>query len=176
MDRNLHPRHASCIRTCRAGVPVPVMADVERRHEMILKLKVTCVRGAYLRGECIRIIAMEDFASLADLHEMIQDAVLFDRDHPFDFYTANSASPWAEKNRLTDVEDWDERESVFHRTQLKDAIPTGRKKLYYWFDFGDDWIFEIRRMRLTKADATLSTPRIIERIGVDPEQYPSCNE
>ena len=28
MDRNLHPRHASCARTCRAGVPVPVMADV----------------------------------------------------------------------------------------------------------------------------------------------------
>jgi hypothetical protein len=31
MDRNLHPRHASCVRTCRAGVPVPVMADVRRQ-------------------------------------------------------------------------------------------------------------------------------------------------
>jgi hypothetical protein len=28
MDRNLHPRHASCVRTCRATGSGPVMADV----------------------------------------------------------------------------------------------------------------------------------------------------
>jgi hypothetical protein len=32
--------------------------------------------------------------SLHDLHEKIQDAVSFGRDHPFEFYLANSSSPW----------------------------------------------------------------------------------
>jgi len=118
---------------------------------------------------------MDDTASLLDLHGMIQDAVSFDRDHPFEFYTANSASPWAEKNWITLAEELDEKVDAFAGTQLKHIWPLGRKKLYYWFDFGDAWIFEIRKMRSTKADALLDTPQIIGRVGPDPEQYPSCD-
>ena len=143
---------------------------------MIIKLKVECVEGAYLKEPCVRIIAMDDSASLLDLHDEIQDAVDFGRDHPFDFYTANSASPWADRHWITDVEDWDEKEAVFWKTKLRDIWPLGRKKLYYWFDFGDRWIFEIRRMRSTKADAGLSTPRLLERSGPDPVQYPIIEE
>jgi len=139
---------------------------------MIFKLKIECVRGLYLKNECIRIIAMDDSASLLELHDMIQDTVSFGRDHPFEFYTANSGSPWANKNWITLVESWEEKEHVFHRTKLKDIWPLGRKKLYYWFDFGDDWIFEIRKMRSIKADALISSPQLLEQIGPNPEQYP----
>ena len=143
---------------------------------MTIKLRIECVRGMYLKEECLRVIAMDDSASLLDLHEMIQDAVSFGRDHPFEFYVANSASPWAEKTWVTLAEDWGEKEDVFAGTQLKNIWPLGRKKLYYWFDFGDDWIFEIRRMRPSKADASLPVPQIVERSGADPEQYPSWEE
>ena len=143
---------------------------------MKIKLKVECVRGTYLRDDCVRVIAMDDTASLLDLHEVIQDAVSFGRDHPFEFYTANSGSPYARKNWITLAEDWDEKVDAFRDTQLKDIWPLGRKKLYYWFDFGDAWIFEIRKMRSTKADASLDTPRVLERIGPDPEQYPTLGE
>ena len=57
---------------------------------MTIKLKIICVRGRYLTQECVRIVAVDDSASLLDLHELIQDAVSFDRDHLFDFYIANS--------------------------------------------------------------------------------------
>ena len=143
---------------------------------MVLKLKVECVEGVYLKESCVRIIAMDDSASLLDLHDEIQDAVDFGRDHLFEFYTANNASPWADRHWITHVEDWDEKETVFGQTQLKDIWPLGRKKLYYWFDFGDRWIFEIRKMRAIKADAGLSTPRLLERIGPDPVQYPIFEE
>ena len=130
----------------------------------------------YLKEECIRIVAMDDSASLLDLHDMIQEAVSFDRDHPFDFYIANSASPWADRHWITDVEDWDEKEAIFWKTELKDIWPLGRRRLYYWFDFGDDWIFEIRKMRHTKTDESLTTPRILEGIGPNPTQYPVFEE
>ena len=139
---------------------------------MTYRLRVKCVCGAYLKEECVRVLAMDSSASLRDLHDLIQDAVAFDRDHPYEFYTANSDSPWAQRNWITMAQGWEEKTAVFARTYLKDIWPLGRKKLYYWFDFGDRWIFEIRKMRPCKADEFLSTPRVVERIGPDPEQYP----
>ena len=143
---------------------------------MTLKLRIQCVWGMYLKHECIRVIAMDHSASLLDLHDAIQDAVSFDRDHPFEFYTANSASPWAHRKLITYVEDWADQVAVFSETRLRDIWPLGRKKLYYWFDFGDRWIFEIRKIRSSKADESIPCPCVLERIGPDPEQYPSFEE
>ena len=143
---------------------------------MIIKLKIECISGACLEEECIRIIAMDDSRSLYDLHDKIQESVEFGNDHPFTFFTANSSSPWANRNYLTSVESWEEQENYFDKTLLQDIWPLGRKKLYYWFDFGDDWIFEIRKMRSLKADSEIDAPQILERIGSNPEQYPYYEE
>src|SRR5256884_1253340 len=51
------------------------------------------------KGECIRAIEIDEEACLYDLHEAIQDSVSFGRDHPFAFFLANSASPFARKQR-----------------------------------------------------------------------------
>ena len=144
---------------------------------MTIKLNVACIGGVYWKEECIRVIAMDDSASLWDLHEMIQDAVSFDRDHLFAFYVANNGSPWAKRTWMAPAEaDWEEKADVYANTQLKGIWPLGRKKLYYWFDFGDDWVFEIRKLRSAKADALIDTPQILERIGPNPEQYPDWEE
>jgi hypothetical protein len=39
-------------------------------------------------------------------------------------------------------------------------------KLYYWFDFGDDWTFEIKKSRkkIEKKD-NVKYPRIVKKIG-----------
>ena len=50
---------------------------------MIYTLRVECVFGIYLEHECIRIMEFKEDASLYDLHNAIQDAVDFGRDHPF---------------------------------------------------------------------------------------------
>ena len=61
-------------------------------RRMILTLTVECAFGAYLKEQCIRTIEIDEEARLYDLHEAIQDAVQFGRDHPFQFFLANSAS------------------------------------------------------------------------------------
>ena len=144
---------------------------------MILKLRVECIFGVYLKDECVRVIAMDDSASLYDLHEVIQEAVSFYRDHPYEFFIANSGSPRARRDWITYREQWEEKEADFRSTHLKDIWPLGRKRLYYWFDFGDRWIFEIRKMRTSsKAEGPTSSPRVLESIGPDPEQYPRVEE
>lgn len=139
---------------------------------MILTLTVECVFGAYLDEECVRVIEIDEQASLYKLHDAIQDAVRFDRDHPFEFYIANS---WrGRKLWLTESERWEDKEADFRAIQLKDVFPLGRKKLYYVFDFGDQWTFEVRRSRKKpkEPEGGVVYPRVIERVGPNPEQYP----
>ena len=115
---------------------------------MILTLTIKCVFGHYLEEQCIRIIEFEENTSLYDLHDAIQDAVSFGRDHPFTFYIANS---WrGQRQWLTEEEKWQDKEHDFSTIKLKDIYPLGRKKLYYLFDFGDQWTFEVRKARGSK--------------------------
>ena len=112
-----------------------------------------------------------------DLHDAIQDAVDFGRDHPFEFFLANSSSPYAVKKWLTEKEEWEDKEDDFCRIRLTDIWPTGRKKLYYLFDFGDKWTFEIRKARRAKEpEHEVKYPRLIKAIGPNPEQYPRFGE
>ncbi|MBI4766384.1 MAG: hypothetical protein HY787_17580 [Deltaproteobacteria bacterium] len=106
---------------------------------------------------------------------LLLDSVNFERDHLFEFYLANSSSPFAQKQRLTEDDDW--KESSFAKIKIKDIYPLGRKKLYYLFDFGDKWTFEIRKARGAKnPEAGVKYPRVVEAIGPNPEQYPTWEE
>ena len=97
----------------------------ENHQGMILKLSVECVSRYYLREPCIRVIEIHDNASLYDLHEAIQDAVDFERDHPYGFYVANSASPRAEKHWIGRDEEWERAEAEMMDTELKAIYPLG---------------------------------------------------
>ena len=140
---------------------------------MILTLTVECVFGAYFSRECIRVLEIDEEASLYDLHDAIQDAVRFDRDHPFAFYIANS---WrGRKQWLTESERWEDQAADFCKIRLKDVFPLGRKKLHYLFDFGDDWTFEVRRskQKSKEPEPGVKYPRVVKRIGSNPKQYPN---
>lgn len=64
-------------------------------------------------------------------------------------------------------------ESDFAKIRLNDLYPLGRKKIYYLFDFGDHWTFEIRKARaVKKPEADVKYPRVVGAIGPAPEQYP----
>ena len=144
---------------------------------MILTLTIECVRGAYLKETAIRVIEIDEKACLYDLHDAIQDVFDFGRDHPFDFFLANTSSSYAVKERLTEKEEWEGREHDFYRIRLMDIWPTGRRRLYYLFDFGDRWTFEIRKARGAKEpEPRVKYPRLIKAIGPNPEQYPRIEE
>ena len=139
---------------------------------MILTLRIECVWGLRLKERCVRVIEIDDEASLYDLHDAIQDAVHFDRDHLFNFFLANSESPLARRQWLSDADEYEDQHDELQRIPLASIWPLGRKKLYYLFDFGDDWTSEVRKRRGTKMpEPDVSYPRVIERIGPDPKQY-----
>jgi len=104
----------------------------------------------------------EDF-TLLKLHKYIQKLVEFDDDHLFEFYV--------EKNPRS------LRNSVSKRLKLNEIYPLKGVKLFYLFDFGDSWVFQITKSRKEIIEIKTTTyPLLVESTGVNPEQYPNYEE
>jgi len=104
----------------------------------------------------------EDF-TLLKLHRYIQKLVEFDDDHLFEFYV--------EKNPRS------LRNSVSKRLKLNEIYPLKGVKLFYLFDFGDSWVFQITKSRKEIIEIKTTTyPLLVESTGVNPEQYPDYEE
>jgi hypothetical protein len=138
---------------------------------MIWTLKIECIDGRYLEQDWIRVVEMDSGSSLGDVHDLIQDSIGFDRDHLFEFFAGRNP-----RNRLLTFGDMDELEDTgrWGEITLEEIFPldTGLK-LYYHFDFGDDWYFKIAKQR-TKAKppaAGVAYPQVIQQTGPNPSQY-----
>ena len=117
-----------------------------------------------------RVIEIPETSSLYDLHSYIQEITEFDNDHLYLFFAGRShtnkkilfsegpANPYS-PGKYIDV-------------KLNQVYPIKGLKLYYIFDFGDNWVFEIRKSRKKKmAEVNIQYPRIIEQTGKNPDQY-----
>jgi hypothetical protein len=106
--------------------------------------------------------------TLDDLVSWILDSVQFDSDHLYEFAVRDrfgamvryqdpfdDEGPWADQVRLGDLP----------------LEPGQGMKLTY--DFGDNWEFEVKLERIEPPGARIKAPRILERHGKAPEQYPS---
>lgn len=140
---------------------------------MIWTLKV---KFCHLEPECHHLIEINSNASLIDLHLAIQEAVNFDNDHLFEFYLGRHY-----RNRAVTIGNdnmWDDfnLNDAYEKTKLTDIWPVPSKglKLFYLFDFGDSWYFQITKTRRKEKapEASISYPRVIESSGENPEQYP----
>ena len=126
-------------------------------------------------SECIRVIEIESNASFLQLHEAIQDAVDFDNDHLFQFYLGRHPDQHA--YTIGGEPSWNGYNPVnrYRKIRLSGTwpLPTGYK-LYYRFDFGDQWIFQINKTRHKDKNAQpgIVYPRVIEAKEKNPEQYP----
>ena len=105
-----------------------------------------------------RTIEVKENFTLQQLHHCIQDIVEFDNDHLYEFYVGRNP-----RNRM---------ESIPKRTKLNEVYPLSGLKLYYLFDFGDDWLFQIKKSRKKKLEKkNTKYPVLIESSGANPEQY-----
>ena len=148
----------------------------KKPKEVIWTLRV---KLHHVRSEWVRVIEIKSDSSFLELHEAIQNAVDFDNDHLFDFFVGrhpgNRAYPIGEEP------DWDTFDPVktYGNVHLSDAwpLPTGMK-LFYLFDFGDDWLFQINKTRHKDKlpQPGVVYPRVIEARGKNPEQYPMWEE
>ena len=144
---------------------------------MIWTLRIECIWGWHLEEECVRVIEIDSDSSLFDLHEAIQEAVGFDRDHLFEFTAGRNR-----RNRKVvfgSTDDWEDGFDSYNGITLSQVYPLPKGcKLHYHFDFGDDWYFEIKKVRKKPKDPEPNTtyPRLIEAIGPNPAQYGSYEQ
>ena len=138
---------------------------------MITTLRVKCLPIK----ECIYLIEIDNSASVLDLHSAIQQAVDFDNDHMFEFFIGRTP-----RNRAISVggdPNWNTFDPFTHyeKVLLSEIFPLpSGMKLFYLFDFGDSWMFQITKST-RKAKAPLpgvSYPRVVDAKGGNPEQYP----
>lgn len=140
---------------------------------MIWTLRVKCDSGRFLVDDCVRVIEMKSDSSLLDLHDAIQDAVGFDQDHFFEFFAGRR--PRNRKVEYAATFDSEAALDTYADISLEQIFPLpGKCRLFYHFDFGDDWYFSITKSRKKAFEAMpgVEYPRVTEKLGPDPEQYP----
>ncbi|MDD9302915.1 MAG: hypothetical protein HUK40_11500 [Desulfobacter sp.] len=129
--------------------------------------------------EWVRVMEVEPVTTFLQLHEAIQDIVEFDNDHLFEFYIGKNY-----RNRAYTVggePNWDMFNPVktYSKVRLSSVwpFPSGCK-LFYLFDFGDNWLFQINKTRHKdkQSQPGVVYPRVIEAKGKNPEQYPDWED
>ena len=106
-----------------------------------------------------RIIEVREDFDLESLHNYIQELVEFDDDHLYEFYVGKT--PRRKSYMVPD------------EAKLNDIYPITGQKLYYLFDYGDSWLFQIKKSRKKlNVDKKVKYPRLVAAAGVNPEQYP----
>ncbi len=110
-----------------------------------------------------RTIEVPEEFTLRQLHQYIQIIIDFDDDHLYEFYAGRNP-------RNND-------HVISKERRLNEIYPMSGFKLYYLFDFGDSWLFEIRKSRKKKIlEGNSPLPTVVESYGDNPDQYPEYDE
>jgi hypothetical protein len=160
---------------------------------MIWTLQIKLLAGRWANKPWAATIALDASSTLEDLHYIIQQAVDFDNDHLYGFFVARTPRSRDrvryDCNYENDDEDEGEDKSEgedeseeyddngddrLYTTTLESLFPLPKdRKLFYQFDYGDDWIFQISRTRNKpfEAEPGIDYPRLIGESGEKPRQY-----
>ena len=161
----------------------------------LYRLKVWLVGArAQPMSKLHRIIEISGNATFANLHELIFDAFDREDDHLYRFYLTRKEEPKSGdylfqdcketvSREIMDLDDLfaDEEEIDDEHTEhlaaeytLDDARLAEKDNIYYWFDFGDDWIHRIKieKIRQVKEeDEGVWFGDISKKVGESPAQY-----
>jgi hypothetical protein len=128
-----------------------------------------CVRGAYLEEDFLRVIEVSSEMRLSELHLLIQDLIGFSDGQLEDCFMATRLR--GKKIRFLSSLGHPDATSLADMSQsLAEIFPSGsRKRLFYSFNFGDNWIFEIKKTaEMVQPVENAHYPRIILEEGVQP--------
>lgn len=118
---------------------------------------------------CWRKIKVSHLHTLDDLHFAIQDAFDFDNDHLYAFYV-NGNRRTGKPIYCSYVE---EEGKTAEETTVEDMGLFKGQKIYYLFDFGDMWEFDVDLINIERDAPLPLKPLIIETKGESPDQYGS---
>jgi len=151
-------------------------------------MKSYCFKVALMDNKrTYRHIELLEKSTFHAFHKIIFKA--FDRydEHMYSFFITGKAT-----NNMRAIYDSPE---ITHPMMLKDDFSRNRKerynaqkihiqdvelyekdKLYYLFDFGDDWWHEITLLKIGEKEKSAKYPRIVKRVGESPKQYPDYDD
>ncbi|MGZ3158706.1 MAG: IS1096 element passenger TnpR family protein [Burkholderiaceae bacterium] len=128
-----------------------------------------CVRGAYLEEDFLRVIEVSSEMRLSELHLLIKDLIGFSDGQLDDCFMATRLR--GKKIRFMPSNGHPDVTSLADMSlSLAEIFPAGsRKRLFYSFDFGDNWIFEIKKTAETRQPVeNAHYPRIVQEEGMQP--------
>jgi hypothetical protein len=139
---------------------------------MIETLKIKLLDGMHAHNEWECALEIPIDHSLDELHQAILSAIGFDNDHMYEFCIANSY--YSRSSERISCDD----DKVTQETVDTILLKAKGKKLFYMFDYGDSWLFQISKSRKKRFSEKPDTfyPRVALESGIKPEQYPDWDE
>jgi len=126
-----------------------------------------------------RIIEIKGGKTLYDLANFIIKSFDFDMDHAFGFYdyVKDTYSSNEIYELFADMEDCEPSAKAqgVKKTQIYSVFEP-KKKMAFLFDYGDEWIFLVECTAISEPIEKTRYPRVIEKAGKSPEQYPDYDE
>ncbi len=120
---------------------------------------------------CYRHLRISSKATLEDLSSAILNAFAFDNDHLHAFFMDNRIDSLEETYFSRETED---DPPFTDEILLEEVASVSGKKFKYLFDFGDNWIFQCRVLKV--LDEKTGKPEVVRSKGEAPEQYPAWDE
>jgi hypothetical protein len=127
----------------------------------------------------VRTIQIRGDQTLEELHQAIFDA--FDRydEHMYEFQMSKVPMDPDGARYVLPVAAEDNFGPRILGTVDKVTLDSMKLKVgrqfAYWFDFGDDWHHRITVAKIEDGPGEGEYPRVIQRIGESPEQYPDSD-
>jgi len=105
---------------------------------------------------------------LSDLHLAIQEAFDFDDDHLYAFYIGGKRKT----GKAIYCAYVEEEGKTADEINIADLRLFRGQKIFYLFDFGHEWWFDIKLLKIDKESPLPAQPVIVGSEGESPEQYP----
>lgn len=149
----------------------------------VYELRIECVGGAYWENTYWFTVEVPSTISLTGLSSLILSSTKFSNDHGYEFYSGRNhrnkkVSYPAHSDDYFSLPEIEDNPFELDTILLKDIYPLPKScKLYYMFDYGDSWIFEIRKSRKKiEIIKNRNYPYFKTVTGKSPQQYPDHDE
>jgi hypothetical protein len=128
-----------------------------------------------------RTIQIRGDQTLADLHDAIFDAFDREEEHMYEFQFGKQPMDrqgprYTFSGPFADFEEDEDAPGGVEETTLDALGLRVKQKFFYWFDFGDDWWHQITVKAIKDEVPAGKFPRVTERVGESPPQYPDFDE
>lgn len=144
-----------------------------------MKMYTLKVRLFYDKKISRTIEATED-TTLYNLAKVVVRAYDFDFDHAFGFYSNLKNEYYQDSEKqyelFADMPGGESTAGSVKKTTISQVWKNSGDRMLFLFDYGDMRRFFVELMSIEEKDGNKKYPRIVEKIGASPEQYPALDD